>query len=272
MIRQLRQLAGGLALCWLAAPALAAEPGSGEYLVRAAGCIACHTAEDGEPLAGGHALETPFGTFYTPNITPDPDTGIGGWSLDAFSRALREGVSPDGKHYYPSFPYTSYAGMRDEDIAAIKSWLDQQQPISNTVPDHELGFPFDQRWLMTGWKWLFFDEPPASESRGKYLVESLAHCGECHTPRNLFGALDREQWLAGTEDGPKGEAVPAIAPRFGGLKGWAAEDIAFSLKLGMMLDGDFFSGSMAEVVEHSTGHLSDADLQAIAEYLLKQRD
>lgn len=260
-------------LCLFGAGRLfAASVEHGEYLAHAAGCIACHTAEDGEPLAGGHELATDFGTFVTPNITPDQQHGIGGWSLAEFTAALRDGRSPDGAHYYPSFPYTSYRGLRDGDIADIKAWLDSRPPIARDAGKHRLGFPWNQRWLMAGWKWLFLPEQSEpADDRGRYLVGTLGHCGECHTPRNLFGASDASRTLAGSKQGPDGESVPSLRPDLNGLHEWTVEDIAFSLKIGMKADGDFFSGSMAEVVEHGTSRLSDEDLQAIAEYLLRPR-
>jgi len=258
--------------------AQAAEPPSvrGAYLLRAAGCTSCHTAEGGKPLAGGRALETPFGTFYSPNITPDPETGIGGWSGARFLDALKRGKRQDGGGYYPVFPYTTYAKMRDEDALAIKAYLDSLQPVANPVPAHDIGFPFSIRWLMTFWQALFFDgtefRPPAGASpavaRGAYLVEALAHCGECHTPRNAFGALDRKLWLAGTADGPEGELAPNITPDPAtGIGGWSTGEIAALLKDGTKPDFDNVQGTMAEAIRDGLAHLSEADRQAIAAYL-----
>lgn len=244
----------------------------GEYLAHVAGCVACHSSEDGEALAGGHQLVTDFGVFITPNISPDPEHGIGRWSLDEFATALREGLSPEGEHYYPSFPYTSYRGLSERDISDLKAWLDSQPPVAAAALDHQLGFPWNQRWLLAGWKWLFLPTPAAQPGdRGRYLVETLGHCGECHTPRNLLGARDAGQALAGSTQGPDGESVPSLRPDLGGLDAWTREDIVFSLKIGMKADGDFFSGSMAAVVEHGTSRLSDADLEAIADYLIRPR-
>lgn len=250
----------------------------GAYLVDAAGCVACHTAdnEGAKPLAGGRALETPFGTFFSPNITPDPRTGIGAWTQEEWRAALREGISPEGRHYYPSFPYTSYTGISDADLRDMKAYLDSRTPVHNEVPQHQLGFPFNQRWLMGPWKWLFFTPGSSAETatrsarwqRGEYLVNALGHCGECHTPRNLLGAVDNARYLQGNDEGPEGEAVPSISRRNGGLLDWQSEDLVLGLQIGMNTEGDFFSGSMAEVVEHATSKLSEEDLRAIATYLL----
>jgi len=167
----------------------------GEYLVRAGGCISCHTATGGQPFAGGRALATPFGTFYSPNITPDPETGIGRWTDAQFLRALREGVRPDGANYFPVFPYPSFTGISDGDALAIKAYLFSRPPVHQENKPHDVGWPFSWRPLQTGWKFLFFAPGPfqpssehgAAYNRGAYLVTALSHCGECHTPRNMFG-------------------------------------------------------------------------------------
>ena len=168
----------------------------GEYLVRAGGCFSCHTAPGGQKLAGGRALATPFGTFYSPNITPDPETGIGRWTDAQFLRALREGVRPDGANYFPVFPYPSFTGMTDDDALAIKAYLFSLPPMRQQNRAHDVPFPFSWRFLQTGWKLLFFTPGPfqsapdrsVAYNRGAYLVTALAHCGECHTPRTLLGA------------------------------------------------------------------------------------
>ena len=264
----------------LAAPlAAAAEAERGEILFKAAGCANCHTdtKAGGKPLAGGLALETAFGTFHAPNITPDHEHGIGAWTDADFIRAMRDGVAPDGSHYYPSFPYTSYTRMSDADILAIKRHIFTMEAVSEPSRPHELGFPFNQRWLMWGWKLLHFEpgpftpDPERSESwnRGAYLVTAVSHCGECHTPRNSLGALDMSRWLGGTTDGPDGERVPNITPdRDTGIGTWPAADIAFLLDIGMLPDGDVVGGSMYPVVEDGTAALPAADRTAIAEYLL----
>ncbi len=269
-----------LAAAWAAMPGLATEQSErGAYLVRAAGCIACHTDDKGggAALAGGRALKTPFGTFYSPNLTPDRQTGIGGWRDADFVRALRLGLAPDGSHYFPVFPYTSYTRMTEADALAIKAYLDRLAPVRRPNRAHDLVRPFAWRILQWGWKWLFFEpgelkpDPARSESwnRGAYLVEALGHCGECHTPRNLAGGLDRDMWLAGTPDGPDGELVANITPHpETGIGKWSRRDITGLLRTGLKPNFDDVQGSMEEAIEDGLKYLTDADLDAIAEYLL----
>ena len=250
----------------------------GEYLFRAAGCYACHTrpVSGARPLAGGRAFETPFGTFYSPNITPDPDHGIGRWGLADFARALRLGEAPDGSHYFPAFPFTSYSGMRDRDLADLWAYLKGVDPFPEPNREHELNFPFGFRFLAGLWKWLFFEpgsfEPdPARDvlwNRGAYLTRHLSHCGECHTPRNLLGALQDDRYLAGTLKGPDGKKVPNITPHSGdGIGDWSESDITFFLQLGVLPDGDVAGGAMEDVIREGTGHLTEQDRKAIAVYL-----
>lgn len=247
----------------------------GRYLLQMGGCISCHTREDGEMLAGGRVLETPFGTFYTPNITPDPETGIGGWSEEDFSRAMREGVAPDGRHYYPAFPYTSYSAMPEQDLRDLKAYLDSVTPVQTSVADHKLSFPFNIRALLGPWKWLNFEplrldasaEKSEAWKRGRYIVLGPGHCGECHTPRNILGGLERQAHLTGNPEGPEGESVPSIIPSDPEFRQWSEADIVFALQVGMKPDGDFLGGSMGQVIEHSTGKLTESDLKAIAAYL-----
>lgn len=266
-------------LAWAGA-ALADEAAvkRGAYLVMAGGCVACHTdtKKKGPFLAGGRPIKTPFGTFFGPNITPHPEYGIGKWSDRDFVRAMREGVNPDGSHYFPVFPYNSFSGMTDRDLADIKAYLFSVEPVVRTNRRHDIAFPFGWRFLQTFWKWLypapgpFVPDPKrtAGWNRGAYLVTALAHCGECHTPRTLLGGLDRELWLAGTADGPEGELVPNITPDDEtGVGGWSPDDIATYLKSGLTPDGDFAGSLMADVIEHSTSNLIDADIAAIIEYL-----
>ena len=251
----------------------------GAYIFRAAGCLACHTdtKNKGAPLAGGRALATPFGTFYTPNITPDPVHGIGAWSDADFLRALGEGVAPDGRHYYPAFPYTSYTGMTERDALDLKAYLFAQPAVGQPNRAHDLKFPFGFRFLMVPWKVLFFEAgsrvgDPARDAkwnRGAYLVAHLGHCGECHTPRNFLGGIDRDRPLAGNPNGPDGKKVPNITPhREAGIGKWRASDITYVLKSGFLPDGDYVGGAMTEVVEEGTSHLNDADRAAIADYLM----
>lgn len=258
--------------------AAAADPDAverGRYLAVAASCETCHTAEGGQPFAGGRALKTPFGTFYTPNITPDPETGIGRWSEAQFLRALREGVRPDGANFYPAFPYTSFTKLSDADALAIRAYLSSIPAVRQTSRPHELSFPYSWRFLLTVWKWLFFDPGrfrpmpgrSAEENRGAYLVTAVVHCGECHTPRNSFGAMDNDRFLAGNPVGPDGKPVPNITPDpKAGIGNWSEDDIVQVLTDGRTPAFDEVAGSMAEVVR-STARLSEADRRAIAAYL-----
>jgi len=262
-------------------PALAGEDAvlRGEYLVRAGGCFSCHTAPGGEPRAGGRALATPFGTFYSPNITPDPETGIGRWTDAQFLRALREGVRPDGANYFPVFPYPSFTGITDNDALAIKAYLISRPPVRQVNRPHDVAFPFSWRFLQSGWKWLFFTpgpfqpapQRPAAYNRGAYLVTALAHCGECHTPRNFLGAVRTGQRLSGTADGPDGQLVPNITPDPGtGIGKWEKDDVVELLKTGTTPEQSKVKGAMREVIQDGLKYLSDADLEAIADYLFAQ--
>lgn len=250
----------------------------GEYVLRVAGCAGCHTADESgaPPLAGGRKLETPFGVFYGPNITAHPQRGIGGWRLEDLTRALRHGESVQGRHLYPIFPYTSYAGMRDEDIRALKAYLESVPPSDATNQPHQLPWYLRYRAPMYFWKLLFHSseafEPRPDQSaewnRGAYLVNVLGHCGECHTRRNLFGALERKKHLAGNPGGPDGEAVPNITShRDDGIGDWSSGEIREYLRSGLLPDGDVAGGLMAEVIDESTSHLSDEDLDAMVTYL-----
>jgi len=251
----------------------------GAYLTAAAGCAGCHSdpKRKDQPFAGGAALRTPIGDFYAPNITPDPDYGIGGWSDAEFLAALKQGRAPDGGHYYPAFPYTSYAGMSDRDARDIKAYLATLAPLTRPNREPEISFPFNFRFLLGAWKALFFEPQPfAAEpargtdwNRGAYLVRHLGHCGECHTARNLFGARDAARELAGTLNGPDGKKVPNITPHpENGLGAWRASDATYYLETGFLPDGDFAGGAMVEVIESSTSQLTDADRASIWVYLL----
>ncbi len=251
---------------------------AGAYLFAAAGCATCHTAEgrDATPLAGGRELATPFGTFYGPNITPHAEHGIGSWSDADFIRALRQGVAPDGRDYYPAFPYASYTRLSDADLLDLKAYLFSLPAAAEPNRAHDLPFPFGFRPLLTFWKLLYLEEGPMApepgrsemENRGAYLVQAAGHCGECHSPRNALGAPIGDMALAGTEEGPEGRAIPNITPhRETGIGRWSADDIVFLLRAGMLPDGDFVGGGMGEVVSENTSHLTEDDLRAIAAYL-----
>ncbi|MEC9345692.1 MAG: cytochrome c [Pseudomonadota bacterium] len=259
--------------CRSAAAETAVERGA--YLVRAGGCIACHTEKGGDPLAGGRPLETPFGTFYSPNITADPATGIGTWSDDDFARALHEGVRPDGARYFPVFPYTSYTLITRDDALAIKAYLFSLPPVVKARRDHDVPFPFSWRLTQRGWRMLFFSpetftHDPAKSAewnRGAYLVRGLAHCGECHTPRNIFGAVDEDMFLGGTADGPEGELAPNITPHATGIGDWSDEELLELLATGTKPDFDNVQGTMGEAVADGLSHLTDADRRAIVTYI-----
>lgn len=249
---------------------LTGDPARGAYLAVAAGCLTCHTdyKKKGQLLAGGPAIETPFGAFYGPNITPDTEHGIGGWTAEQFSTALTAGRAPDGAHYFPSFPYTSYAAMKARDIVDIKSYLDTVPPVAEASRPHDLSWPFSDRVALGAWKHLNFN--PARNvdvSRGAYLVNVLGHCGECHTQRDLLGGKVGLP-LAGNTNGPGGTTVPGLRRLTTDGAPWTADNITLSLELGMKPNGDFLGDTMAEVVEHSTGKLRGKDRAAMAMYLL----
>jgi mono/diheme cytochrome c family protein len=256
---------------------LNADAVRGEYLLRAGGCISCHTAKDDEngPLAGGHELETPFGVFYSPNITPDPETGIGKWTDDEFVNAFWEGVGPGGRYYFPAFPYPSYTGISRQDLLAIKAYLFSLEPVRRENQPHELAWYLDTRLAAAAWQLLFFDSERFTGddakdpvwNRGAYLVRHLGHCGECHTPRNSFGAPIAGQEMAGGP-GPGGKEIPNISPHpTDGIGRWSPEDVEIFLEIGMMPDGDFAGGSMTAVIDDNTAQLTPEDRAAITRYL-----
>jgi mono/diheme cytochrome c family protein len=251
----------------------------GKYLFRAAGGCTCHTdfAGGGAFLAGGRPIKTPFGTFYGPNITPDRETGIGGWNDSDFIRAMRDGVTPKGAHYFPAFPYTSFTNITDGDLHDLKAYLDTVPPVARRNTAHEVAPPFGWRFSVGPWKRLFFKRgpfQPATErsarwNRGAYIVTALAHCGECHTPRNTLGGPDKDMYFAGAVDGPEGRRSPNITPhKKTGIGRWSAADLVTLLKTRMKPDFDDVQGPMAEAIEQGYRFLSDADLGAIAEYVL----
>ena len=249
----------------------------GQYLFNAAGCAGCHTdvKNKGRLLAGGRALDTPFGRYFGPNITPDKTYGIGRWGKKDFIRALRKGVSPEGSHYFPVFPYTSFTKMTDRDILDLRAYIFSLEPIAKPNIPHQINFPFMFRKLIYIWKFLFFDEgtfklksgETDEWNRGAYLTEAIVHCGECHTPRNLLGAADRSKTMAGTSEGPNGDSVPNITPDLKtGIGNWSQKEVVEVLKIGILPDGDFVGGAMTEVTDN-TANLTDSDLHAIAKYL-----
>lgn len=247
----------------------------GAYLAQAAGCRGCHTeAKEGAvPYAGGRSLKTPFGTFYGPNITPHPDAGIGRWSEADFLRALRSGVRPDGAHYYPAFPYPSFTGITDADARDLWAFFRTLPPNARPNRTHELRFPFASRFMLGVWKWMYFSPGPfvadASRApefnRGAYLVNALAHCGECHTPRNVLGGARLERRLAGASVGTEGKRTPNLTPAR--LKGWSDAELREFLLSGITPDGDIAAEAMAEVIRNTTSQLASEDLAATIAYL-----
>lgn len=268
---------------WLAcggSPSWADEDltGRGRYLIHAGGCVTCHTDEgdDAMPFAGGLAIKSPFGTFYVPNITPDKKTGIGQWSDEDFVRAFWDGLNPEGEHYFPAFPFTSYTGLSRDDLLAMKAYLFSLDPIEKTNRDHDLPLMMSSRRAAGAWKGRYFTpgrfapDPDQSDewNRGAYLVRHLGHCGQCHTPRSRLGAIRDTHELQGNPDGPNGDKVPNItADPDEGIGSWSASDIEYFLDIGMLPDGDFIGGPMADVIEDNTSQLTREDRLAIVTYL-----
>lgn len=253
----------------------------GRYLAVAGNCGACHTTPGGEFMAGGVAFETPFGRVYSTNITPDSATGIGTWDLEDFARSMRYGVRQDGQHLYPVFPYTSFTKVTDEDLRALFAYFKTVPAATLENRPNELRFPFSQRRLLSAWKALFFepgawsDAPSAGDSwnRGAYLVEALAHCGECHSPRNLMGAVKHDAAMSGgryVDEVPSGEwrawFAPNLTSTHSGLAPWPHAELVAYLGTGRNAFVDTF-GPMNEVIMNSTRHLEPSDLAAMAEYL-----
>jgi mono/diheme cytochrome c family protein len=269
-----------LVVCLLAAEA-AADLENGRRVFAATGGCTCHTNYPGEgadapSLAGGRALETPFGVFYSTNITRDRETGIGGWSDADFIRAMREGLSPAGENYFPVFPYPAFTGLSDADLVDLKAYLDSLPATQRENRPPDAPFPFTWRAAVSGWKWLNFEpgrlEPNPAKSpvwnRGRYLVEAAAHCGECHTSRTLTGGLNESIPLAGSRDGPEGQLAPNITPDAKtGIGQWDRADLVWYLETGLKPDGDDTQGLMSEVIEHGYANLPAEDLEAIAFYL-----
>lgn len=269
---------------WLTIPATVAastlpahkpDVANGKLVFNAGGCASCHATpkqDDKLRLGGGLPLASPFGTFYVPNISPDPTAGIGRWSEADFVTALLKGTSPKREHYFPAFPYTSYQKMTSADARDLFAYIKTLPQVTSKAPDHEVGFPFDLRRNLGVWKWLFLDGKPfvadGSKSpqwnRGAYLVNALGHCAECHSPRNALGGIEEKQRFAGGPN-PEGQGwVPNITQS--GLKDWSEKDIAYFLKTGETPEGDTAGGSMAPVIRNTT-QLGDDDRAAMATYL-----
>ncbi|MDM0004913.1 cytochrome c [Variovorax sp. J22G73] len=247
----------------------------GEYLTKAADCIACHTvAGKGQPFAGGVPFVLPFGTIYSSNITADPATGIGGWSDDQFVRAVHDGVRADGQRLYPAFPYTSYTALSRKDVLAIKAYLFSLPQVNQPNRQADLGFPFNQRWAMGFWNAAFFKssrfEPdpaqPPAWNQGKYLATALGHCAECHTPRNVAFAMETRNNLAG-ESIQGWRAYNITSDAKNGIGAWSDAEIAAYLTTGHADGRGSASGPMGEAVEHSLQHLKPEDTAALVSYL-----
>lgn len=249
---------------------------AGALVFAASGCASCHTAPstetqgDAQVLAGGKAFATDFGTFYAPNISSDPKAGIGAWSLAEFARAVTLGVSPEGAHYYPAFPYSAYTKMVPDDVADLFAYMQTLPAATAPSLTHDVRFPFSQRRALGAWKALYMtdayhlaDVPTAELERGRYLVEALAHCAECHTPRNALGGLDQIRWMEGAPDPAGTGRIPAITPR---LLDWSESDLVAYFTTGLTPDYDSAGGDMVSVIEN-LAKLPDADRAAIAAYL-----
>lgn len=266
-----------------AASVAAAGPGdaqAGEQVFSMGGCASCHmapgaTGDARRELAGGLELKTPFGNFVVPNISPDPEDGIGKWSFADFANAVQRGVAPDGSHFYPAFPYPSYARMTLADTADLFAFLHTLPAVKSKPPASQIPFPYNLRRGIGLWDLAFLRSAPvitlpqdadAAVLRGRYIVEGPGHCGECHTPRNAVGGLDTTQWLAGAVN-PDGEGnIPNLTPDADGLGDWSATDIAYYLEAGFTPDFDSVGGSMVEVQENMS-KLPASDREAIAAYL-----
>ena len=249
----------------------------GEYISILAGCYSCHTEEkSNEPFSGGRAIITKFGVFYSPNITPDVNTGIGDWTDADFINAFKKGISPKGFHYLPVFPYTSYTGIKESDLLNLKKYLFSIKPINKLNKSHENFFIFNTNIIKLIWKKLYFSEISFNFNdsyskrwnRGNYIVNHLAHCGECHTPRNLFGATIKNKFLSGSNSNGIGENSPNITGDIGiGIGGWSSDEFTNFMLNGIKPDFDNVQGSMNEVIIHSTSRFSFEDIISIYEYL-----
>jgi mono/diheme cytochrome c family protein len=252
-----------------------ADPATrGAYVAAMADCQACHTAPGGKPYAGGRAFVLPFGTIFTPNLTPDPETGIGNWTDAQFLNAVHRGVAPDGSRYYPAFPYPSYTMLTNEDVLAIKAHLFTLKPVKQANKPNTFGFPYNQRWLMAIWSTLFnpnerfrpVPEQSPEWNRGAYLVEAAGHCAECHSPRNLMQALDqRKKFGGGVAEG--WNAYNISSDKVSGVGDWSPEELVAYLSTGHARGRGVASGPMGEAVELSLSRLTKSDVDAIVTYL-----
>jgi mono/diheme cytochrome c family protein len=256
--------------------AYTANPENGKTMFYAGGCASCHMSpnqDDKTKLGGGRPLKSPFGTFYAPNISPDAKDGIGGWNEANFVTAMWKGTSPDGKHYYPAFPYTSYQRMQLNDVRDLFAYLKTLPAVPGKVRDHDLPMYIKFRRLLGGWKWLFLDgerftpDPnrPSNWNRGAYLVNGPSHCAECHSPRNMFGAIIEDQRFAGGPDPEGGEgSVPNITQA--GIKDYSEKDIEKILTTGDLPSGDSVGGSMGKIVGN-VSQIPEADRAAMATFI-----
>ena len=256
------------------------EAARGEAVFWAEGCTSCHarTGVEGDAqleLGGGLALRSDFGTFVAPNISPHPTDGIGSWSELDFANAMMRGVAPDGSHYYPAFPYTSYARMSEQDVVDLFAYMKTLPQVEGRAGEHDLSFPFSVRRGVGLWKMRYFSEDPVVDLpedadpkvlRGQYLVEGPGHCGECHTPRDFGGGHDKSQWLAGAPSMEGSGRIPNITPSKDGIGDWSESDIAYYLESGFTPDFDSAGGEMAKVVRN-LAKLTAEDREAIAAYL-----
>jgi mono/diheme cytochrome c family protein len=246
----------------------------GEYLAKAADCMVCHTTQEGKPYAGGLGFNLPFGTLYSTNITPDKETGIGNYSDQDFLAAVHRGIRRDGARLYPAMPFTSYTYMTDADALAIKAYLFSLPAVHAEASANTLAFPFNQRWAMNFWSIVFNPdirfEPDTSKTpewnRGAYLAEALAHCGECHTPRNLAFALDNRKKFAGAVTAGW-RAFNITSDKTTGIGGWRDEDIVSYLTIGHAMGHGSASGPMGEAVDHSFSQFTPEDIRAVVAYL-----
>lgn len=274
-------IGGGIGL-WLTRPqsvapedfaSLVGDIAAGETVFLAAGCASCHHAPDAEDklvLAGGQRFPSDFGTFVAPNVSMHPTAGIGDWTLDQFASAVRFGTAPSGEHYYPAFPYAAYTRMTDQQIADLWAYWQTLPADPTETQPHDVGFPFNIRLSLGGWKllflrddWIMADASSPQIERGRMLVEALAHCGECHTPRNALGGLRMDAWLAGAPNPTGRGKIPDLRPE---ALDWSAGDIAYYLETGFDPDFDSAGGHMVAVIENFS-KLDVEDRQAVAAYL-----